>query len=226
MSFLSWCCTAFASSELLVPCSIAPLTVALYDLPFSGCCNTARLLRPTQILSPSASGVFEGHGFNGRSAATYASKNILKWLSVDSSATSKDPKRRSRALESVCGQIHRGLARPELCGFDATSSGLAACFGIVQDNKLCLAAVGTLPLSHCTLASSVVALRPRQRVHVRGHQHQHQLPVLHAKQAVPAMLSVLAMPNGMCLQTAVGQHTTLAPMLQHICLYAQACKTV
>lgn len=87
-------------------------------------------------------GVFDGHGFNGRSAATYARKNIIKWLSVDSNATSKDPKKRSRALESVCSQIYRGLARSELCGFDASSSGLAACFGIVQGNKLCLAAMG------------------------------------------------------------------------------------
>lgn len=104
--------------------------------------NTVIQLRPP-LLSTASTGVFDGYGFNGRSAATYARKNIIKWLSVDSSAASKDPKRRLRALESVCGQIHRGLARPELCGFDTSSSGLAACFGIVQGNKLCLAAMGT-----------------------------------------------------------------------------------
>ena len=88
-------------------------------------------------------GVFDGHGFNGRSAATYARKNMSKWLSVDSNATSKDSKKRLKALESVCTQIDRGLARAELCGFDASSSGLTACLGIVQSNKLCLASIGT-----------------------------------------------------------------------------------
>lgn len=87
-------------------------------------------------------GVFDGHGFNGRSAATYACKNITKWLSVDSNAASKDPKRRLKALESVCGQIDRGLARAELCSFDASSSGLTACFGILQGNQICLATLG------------------------------------------------------------------------------------
>ncbi|KAA6418503.1 MAG: DNA-binding phosphatase 1 [Trebouxia sp. A1-2] len=87
-------------------------------------------------------GVFDGHGFNGRSAATYARKNITKWLSVDGNAVSKDPKRRLKALESVCGQIDRGLARVELCSFDASSSGLTACFGILQGNQICLATLG------------------------------------------------------------------------------------
>ncbi|DBA83614.1 hypothetical protein WJX77_004133 [Trebouxia sp. C0004] len=87
-------------------------------------------------------GVFDGHGFNGRSAATYARKNITKWLSVDGNAASKDPKRRLKALESVCGQIDRGLARAELCSFDASSSGLTACFGILQGKQICLATLG------------------------------------------------------------------------------------
>lgn len=87
-------------------------------------------------------GVFDGHGFNGRSAATYARKNITKWLSVDGNAVSKDPKRRLKALESVCGQIDRGLARLELCSFDASSSGLTACFGILQGNQICLVTLG------------------------------------------------------------------------------------
>ncbi len=94
-----------------------------------------------QLYTVSA-GVFEGHGFNGRSAATYARKNITKWLSVDGNAASKDPKRRLKALESVCGQIDRGLARVELCSFDASSSGLTACFGILQGNQICLATLG------------------------------------------------------------------------------------
>jgi serine/threonine protein phosphatase PrpC len=89
-----------------------------------------------------SAGVFDGHGFNGRSAATYARKNITKWLSVDGNAASKDPKRRLKALESVCGQIDRGLARLELCSFDASSSGLTACFGILQGNQICLATLG------------------------------------------------------------------------------------
>ncbi len=89
-----------------------------------------------------SAGVFDGHGFNGRSAATYARKNITKWLSVDGNAASKDPKRRLKALESVCGQIDRGLARVELCSFDASSSGLTACFGILQGNQICLATLG------------------------------------------------------------------------------------
>lgn len=87
-------------------------------------------------------GVFHGHGFNGRSAATYARKNITKWLSVDGNAASKDAKRRLKALESVCNQIDRGLARQELCGFDASSSGLTACFGVLQGDKICLATLG------------------------------------------------------------------------------------
>ena len=87
-------------------------------------------------------GVFDGHGFNGRAAATYACKNITKWLSVDSNATSKDSRKRSKALGRVCGQIHRGLARQELCGFDASSSGLTACFALLQASNICLASMG------------------------------------------------------------------------------------
>jgi len=101
-----------------------------------------------QLLMVSA-GVFDGHGFNGRSAATYARKNITKWLSVDGNAASKDPKRRLKALESVCGQIDRGLARVELCSFDASSSGLTACFGILQGNQICLATLGMHSFSAC-----------------------------------------------------------------------------
>ena len=89
-----------------------------------------------------SAGVFDGHGCNGHSAATYARKNITKWLSVDGNAASKDPKRRLKALESVCGQIDRGLARAELCSFDASSSGLTACFGILQGNQICLVTLG------------------------------------------------------------------------------------
>ena len=101
-----------------------------------------------QLLMVSA-GVFDGHGFNGRSAATYARKNITKWLSVDGNAASKDPKRRLKALESVCGQIDRGLARVELCSFDASSSGLTACFGILLGNQICLATLGMHSFSAC-----------------------------------------------------------------------------
>ena len=89
-------------------------------------------------------GVFDGHGFNGRSAATYARKNIIRWLSVDTNATAKDPKKRLKAFEKVCSQISRGLARSELCGFDAQTSGLTTCFGLVQSNKACLASAGKL----------------------------------------------------------------------------------
>lgn len=94
-------------------------------------------------------GVFDGHGFNGRSAATYARKNIIRWLSVDTNATSKDPKKRLKALEKVCSQISRGLARSELCGFDASASGLTTCFAIVQANKICLASAGKRLLCLC-----------------------------------------------------------------------------
>lgn len=87
-------------------------------------------------------GVFDGHGFNGRSAATYASRHITRWLGVDPNAASKDPKRRLKALESVCAQIDRGLARPELCGFDASCSGLATCCILLQGNRLCIATIG------------------------------------------------------------------------------------
>ena len=97
------------------------------------------------ILMSFAVGVFDGHGFNGRSAATYACKNITKWLLVDPNAASKDPKRRLKALESMCGQIDRGLARQELCRFDASSSGLTACFAILQGNRICLATLGVCP---------------------------------------------------------------------------------
>lgn len=58
---------------------------------------------------------------------------------------SKDPKKRAKALERVCGQIHRGLVRQELCGFDASSSGLTACLAILQANSICLASMG-MPL--------------------------------------------------------------------------------
>lgn len=87
-------------------------------------------------------GVFDGHGFNGRSAAVYARKNITSWLAVDANAASKDPKRRLKALESVCAQIARGLARQELCGFDATASGLASCCAHLQGDRLSVATIG------------------------------------------------------------------------------------
>lgn len=87
-------------------------------------------------------GVFDGHGFNGRSAATYACKNITRWLGVDPNSVAKDPRRRLKALESVCGQIQRGLARQELCGFDASSSGLATCCALLQGDRLCVATIG------------------------------------------------------------------------------------
>ena len=109
-----------------------------------------------QLYTVSA-GVFDGHGFNGRSAATYARKNITKWLSVDGNAASKDPRRRLKALESVCGQIDRGLARVELCSFDASSSGLTACFGILQGNQICLATLGMHSFFACYDVIAVTA---------------------------------------------------------------------
>lgn len=97
-------------------------------------------------------GVFDGHGFNGRSAAIYASRNMTRWLGVDGNAASKDPKRRLKALESVCAQIERGLARPELCGFDSSASGLATCCALLQGNRLCIATIGEAALKCCDVS--------------------------------------------------------------------------
>ncbi len=55
-----------------------------------------------------SAGVFDGHGFNGRSAATYARKNITKWLSVDGNAASKP----QEALESAGKRLRPNRQRP------------------------------------------------------------------------------------------------------------------
>jgi hypothetical protein len=96
-----------------------------------------------------SSGVFDGHGPNGRLAAKYASTHIPRLLASKASAGSRSARKRLSAMQQACVEVDAAMQLGAETGFNAELSGTTACFALIHERQVLLANAGD---SRCVVA--------------------------------------------------------------------------